>query len=125
MCILAIYAKKEGKKNFASNKIGLNKTIQREANMKHIKSSSYNLKKQATMGNAWSEYSRKPLWNYTEDRMGNVTIEAPDGRSCFLQGDDASSLLYEIDAADKYLKNAKRYAWTIDQILSEYDHVCE
>lgn len=85
----------------------------------------FNLTKIANRDGAWSMHSERPSWDYDEDRHGNVTIKAPDGRTCFLQGDDAQNLIRELEQAEKYFDNPKRYAWTIDTILGEYDHICE
>lgn len=55
-------------------------------------------------------------WDYERDGPG-LLITAPDGRTCFLQGDEASELEDQLDAA----KNQKQ----INTILDAYDDVCE
>jgi hypothetical protein len=56
------------------------------------------------------------MWDWTWKRYGGV-ITAPDGRTCFLQGDEANQLDDELEKCE-----------TEDQIqnlLSGYDHVCD
>lgn len=55
-------------------------------------------------------------WDYTRKGPG-LLITAPDGRTCWLQGDEASELEDQLDAA----KNQSQ----IDRILDAYDSVCE
>ncbi len=45
------------------------------------------------------------------------TITAPDGRTCWLQGEEAVALEDQIEACET--------SEQIEAILSEYDHVCE
>lgn len=55
-------------------------------------------------------------WDYERDGPG-LLITAPDGRTCFLQGDEASELEDRLDAA--------RTQRQINDILDAYDDVCE
>jgi hypothetical protein len=56
------------------------------------------------------------MWDWEVSGPGG-TITAPDGRTCWLQGDEAWELDDQVEACE-----------TEDQIqnlLSNYDHVCE
>ena len=101
----------------------VNKIVKNFIIKESIVANYFNLKKFASQ--LWSDYAGEPSWSYDEDRMGNVTITAPDGRTCFLQGDDAASLVSELDNCHKFLDDPQHYSWSIDHILSAYDHVCE
>lgn len=55
-------------------------------------------------------------WDYERDGPG-LLITAPDGRTCYLQGDEASELEDQLDAA----KNQRQ----INNLLDAYDEMCE
>lgn len=56
-------------------------------------------------------------WSYTTSHHGTfLTIRAPDGRTCFLQGDDASSLLTDLESCTTSEQESI--------LLSAYDSVC-
>jgi len=55
-------------------------------------------------------------YGYTQTRYG-VEIYSDDGRDCFLQGEDASQLLDDLEKC--------RTDEQEQQILSEYDHIME
>lgn len=57
-------------------------------------------------------------WGYCSERGGLfVTIYAPDGRTAFLQGDEAGAFLERIDQTNERYTDA--------DVCAEYDSVCE
>lgn len=56
------------------------------------------------------------MWDWNYKGFGG-TITAPDGRTCWLQGEEAAALDDQVEAAET--------SEQIETILSAYDHVCE